>query len=75
MFEAHQKYLEELAYYYWEQDGRPNGEEYVHTWCGRIKIKEIHWLMAEVSLQEDFEIFKYLDNINSNDPALEHSQE
>lgn len=70
MFKEYQQYLEELAYYYWEQDGCPNGEEYVDTWFGPIKIKNVHWIMAEISLQEDLEIFAQLDIIND---ALEHN--
>jgi hypothetical protein len=41
------RYVRNLAHYYWVIDGKPNGEEYRHhpRW-GRMKIKDIHWRRA-----------------------------
>jgi Protein of unknown function (DUF2934) len=41
------KLIKEKAHKYWEEDGKPDGEEYIdHKYWGRMKIKDIHWKMA-----------------------------
>ncbi len=61
----HEKYLKELAYHYWLEDGQPNGEEYVNTWWGPIQIKTIHWLKAKIVADLDREIIRDIEIYNN----------
>lgn len=60
-------YLEQLAYHFWLADGQPNGEEYVDTWAGPIKIKHIHWIKAEIVADFDLQILQDLEMIQSSE--------
>lgn len=49
-----EKYLSELAHWYWEQDGCPDGEQ-IHP-DFNIKIKDLHWLKAQLMREMDIKI-------------------
>lgn len=44
---ANYDYIKELAHSNWVRDGKPNGEKYIDSKWGRIKIKDYHWKKAE----------------------------
>ena len=39
--------VRELAFSYWEREGCPDGEVYKDSKFGKMRIKEIHWFMAQ----------------------------
>jgi hypothetical protein len=48
MPQEHEDYVRKLAHDNWVRDGNPNGEEFRDSPFGRMKIKNIHWLKAEL---------------------------
>lgn len=54
------QYLEETAYWFWENEGRLDGEELVDLLLGKIKRKNYHWILAESSRDEDLIILQDL---------------
>lgn len=43
--------ISKLAYYYWESEGYPDGDQLVETLHGWIKIRDCHWMRAELILE------------------------
>lgn len=59
-------YIREWAHAFWEQDGRPNGEEIIKTIFGKMKIKELHWMKASGIQDFDIEILRDMYAIHNN---------
>lgn len=63
--EKYYNHLQKLAYHFWLSDGQPDGELYIETFSGPMKIKDIHWIKAEIIANLDLDIMRYIeDTIN-----------
>lgn len=43
----YEEYVRQLAHSIWIEEGKPDGEQYIKTMFGLLKLKEIHWIKAE----------------------------
>lgn len=48
MKDEFKKRIEKLAYSLWLKDNKPDGELFIKHGKNEIKIKELHWLKAEL---------------------------
>lgn len=66
-----EQYLKDMAYAFWEADGKPDGERVVDTvWfgfipAGKMKWKDLHWQKAESVRDFDLQIIRDLEIILS----------
>lgn len=61
------EHVTQLAHNFWLEDGQPDGEQYVESLLGPIKIKHIHWIKAELVAEIDFEILRIINTLNKQE--------
>lgn len=57
----YEEYVREIAHSIWENEGCPDGEIEIETFFGKIKLKEQHWIKAEMIADFDMDIFRMLE--------------